>query len=414
MLLNTYKGVTMAYKVSRGILLPILLGCILVVSSSSRKQYGLSSRDTVHKVIANHAVMKEYKKAWGEHINPGDLGFTTAILQDSNGRFWFGALLSLYSYNEKNDRWNRITDESQNESITAVNKICESQDQRIWISSILDNSLRVYDGNRLEKVQMIGSQDISESHPTIFNDLKNEVWVVVNEGIYIYRNSSWYTSLALPAQIQKSYERYSVRISKDLYNRYKNPENSHRGRDAKSREYLDNNAANSINPLREVLVGLQDREGTVWLGARNAILRFEERQQDWKINSLPVGFSQPRSIYQDHQDRIWFGDEEGHISVYDKKKDEWNTYDIFKTVADHIIKSNYSLLSINSIYQDTFGQMMFATPQGLITFLEDKNEWNFYSAINSALPDSNITTIVQDRAGRIWIGTGKGLTVLEK
>lgn len=57
--------------------------------------------------------------------------------------------------------------------------------------------------------------------------------------------------------------------------------------------------------------------------------------------------------------------------------------------------------------------MMFASDVGLISFKEDKNEWAVFTPENSGLPEGHITSIMEDRKGRIWLGTGKGIVVLE-
>lgn len=57
--------------------------------------------------------------------------------------------------------------------------------------------------------------------------------------------------------------------------------------------------------------------------------------------------------------------------------------------------------------------MMFGTKIGLITFNEHDKEWQILNTENSVLPDNRITTIFEDRSGRIWVGTDAGIVVLE-
>jgi ligand-binding sensor domain-containing protein len=57
--------------------------------------------------------------------------------------------------------------------------------------------------------------------------------------------------------------------------------------------------------------------------------------------------------------------------------------------------------------------MLFATERGLVTFLESEKKWAVYSSQNSGLPDDYITALMEDRAGRILLGTNRGVVVLE-
>ena len=57
--------------------------------------------------------------------------------------------------------------------------------------------------------------------------------------------------------------------------------------------------------------------------------------------------------------------------------------------------------------------MIFGTKLGLINFNERDKEWQILTTENSVLPDNRITTIFEDRSGRIWVGTGAGIVILE-
>ena len=73
---------------------------------------------------------------------------------------------------------------------------------------------------------------------------------------------------------------------------------------------------------------------------------------------------------------------------------------------------------------------MFATDYGMFVLNENKNQWQVYTYYDGAfslsdvtvtrvgsideVPDNNISSITEDRTGRIWIGTNEGIVVLSQ
>jgi ligand-binding sensor domain-containing protein len=92
-------------------------------------------------------------------------------------------------------------------------------------------------------------------------------------------------------------------------------------------------------------------------------------------------------------------------------------------------KPTLTVFFIHAIYQDKRDQMMFATDHGLFVLIEEKNRWEVYTnedgafaasdvAVNrrsslDAVPRNNVTSMMEAADGRIWIGTGKGVVVLD-
>lgn len=88
--------------------------------------------------------------------------------------------------------------------------------------------------------------------------------------------------------------------------------------------------------------------------------------------------------------------------MYDKRVKKWVVYNV--------------LSEVNGIYQDNSGLMMFGTRAGLATLSESDNSWKLFKVDSMGLDNNfpgRIAAITADRSGRIWLGTGKGIVVLQ-
>jgi ligand-binding sensor domain-containing protein len=153
----------------------------------------------------------------------------------------------------------------------------------------------------------------------------------------------------------------------------------------------------------------------LWLGVKQGVIGFKKTTQVWKTYYSPEVLSIPSIIYEDKGGKIWFVNSEGYISIYDSKNISWVTHHFsdLVPVKNKLTPPETIPFQVNGMVQDQSGQILIATIQGLILFNESKNTWQLLTPENSALPDSNITCIYKDESSRIWIGTSKGIIVLE-
>lgn len=88
-------------------------------------------------------------------------------------------------------------------------------------------------------------------------------------------------------------------------------------------------------------------------------------------------------------------------------------HDLPEILRKNRLNFYHTEFSVSGICEDKSGQVLFATDIGLISFKEKSNEWNLYTIDNSALPDNYVSALLIDKTGRIWVGTGKGIVVLD-
>ena len=118
---------------------------------------------------------------------------------------------------------------------------------------------------------------------------------------------------------------------------------------------------------------------------------------------------------EDRVGNIWFGSSDGVVSVYEKSKHSFQTYNLSERLSlNQKAERGLGLphVVVNGILQDDTGRMMIATTSGLVTVDQAGSAWHAFTSENSPLPEGSITAIMKDKSGRIWLGTSEGILVL--
>ncbi|HTG16516.1 MAG TPA: two-component regulator propeller domain-containing protein [Blastocatellia bacterium] len=368
----------------------------ICVLSISLPQYGAQNSPLIDKStcrqVAGHCILKVFD------VNKTaiDLHDLIAIFQDRAGLYWIGTWRGLHSYDEQRDQWTSYySDVLRRRSIGAslqvfdlpplVHWITQRSDNKIWAASGLmeASSLTCFDGEKWHAVKdylaPLGIKEFSAkaSIRTMFLTRDDTLWIGFGDRVLTYDGHKW------------------------------------------------NLALMTANPG----AGLQDSEGNIWLGSDRTIVRLDESGKQLETFDLVSYWARPRSergkrsgkqpdpspfgisqepardmlsAYEDRKGRIWFGNAEGRIFMYDKRVKKWVIYNV--------------LSEVNGIYQDNSGLMMFGTRAGLETLSESDNSWKVFKVSSMGFDNQftgGVTAITADRSGRIWLGTRKGIVVLQ-
>lgn len=186
-------------------------------------------------------------------------------------------------------------------------------------------------------------------------------------------------------------------------------------------------------PDNSVRSMIQDKNGAIWVAGGNGIAFFTNSKWSKDDNEEnPVTGGTP-SIFQDSQDRIWFGGI-GVIHVYDGTDYQSFSIEQDLKITGRLIFSFFedrdgnvwaagaggaSMFSneewtplttsngllhnvVHDINQDTQGRLWFATRKGGLN-IYDGNEWKYF------YPEKNCRKIVKDELGNLWVGTNDGI-----
>lgn len=356
----------------------------LSIDRSLPAGYGLKDKD-----VAGHPVLQFY-----EEKNTGvRLGGTSIIFQDRSGLYWFGNWFGAYQYDESRDLWKSYAKETGELAAREVSIIVQGVDDRLWFAPSGGWLLSNFDGNSWRKMDSKSIWvNLERRISAMFIGQDGTVWIALEDILAAYDGRQWTPVWDLTKVLDRPRQI---------------------GRQTLSGE------ARVRSPRVTIRAGMEDKEGSIWLATSKGVLRFDQPKQEWRMYSQAKTSNISR-LYQDRKGRLWLADSSGHISVYDKSKDSWTSYDLVDHLPSEVLSklkvypNGDYFIGMTGIYQDKAGQMMFGTMRGLITYLESENKWELFTSRNSGLPSEVVTSIMEDRRGRIWIGAGMGIVVLEQ
>ena len=154
---------------------------------------------------------------------------------------------------------------------------------------------------------------------------------------------------------------------------------------------------------KPISVLLKNRQGVLWLGATGAgIFRLLEGKFVALTDSSVEGLLQdPHCLLEDKAGRIWVG--AGDDFVLCREGDQWRRY----RIPRHLARPHVSALA-----EEPDGTVWAGSvSEGLFQFKEGK-----LAAINasSGLLDNAVESLLVDREGNLWVGTGAGLNRLRR
>ena len=169
-----------------------------------------------------------------------------------------------------------------------------------------------------------------------------------------------------------------------------------------------------IGYLSDVLCMMEDREGSIWFGtdAQGAVrVDVDGRMAQFTTENGLAGL-RVFSIFQDHRSRIWFGcgqpsryKEAGGVSIWEPER-------VLKNINPFVTygKANsFPTNQVTTVYEDSQGTVWLGLRhKGLMNF--NNGQWKIYSR-KDGLTSNDVVALQQDRLGRLWIGTVKGLNV---
>lgn len=336
--------------------------------------------------VAGHPVIATFADA--EYRKKGiSLFGVRTMMEDRRGVIWLSDAFSLCSYDPDRNKWLNLTSDFKKslgfERFDSVKYIAEDARGRIWVKTV-SQGCAYFDGVTWHRARELFPGYLKADPDFFFLGNDAKLWFWFPEGLVGYDGEEWTQTFQPPIDIKWVY--VQGRKGDSL------PPNPHNSGDDK--------------PMREAFCGFQNREGLIWLGSRNALLTFDPRTKNWELALLPVEMEYVYHIYEDRISRLWFGDLDSDIAVYNKHKNQWTFYNMatyFPQIRPETAR----------FYQEKSGRMMLATDAGLLLFDEAQNKWKLFTANNSnRLLGYDLTCIMEDKRGRIWISAEGGILLL--
>ena len=152
----------------------------------------------------------------------------------------------------------------------------------------------------------------------------------------------------------------------------------------------------------------QDGDGFLWVGTQGGLARWDGyRFRSYKPDPKDLG-SLPDSwidaLHTDPHGRLWIGTGAGGLARYDREHDRF--------IKIPLGPPRPGRARVGAIADDGAGGLWIATDDELDHLAPETGAVVALSHDErdpASLPDGKIQMVLQDRSGRLWVGTGKGL-----
>ncbi|MBN1598954.1 MAG: SMP-30/gluconolactonase/LRE family protein [Bacteroidales bacterium] len=346
------------------------------------------------------------------------------VFEDSGGDIWVGTLSGLNKYNGATHSFVRFIHNPNANSISNnnVRKIIEDNDSLLWIATygggINSFNKKTGEFHCFKSDREDPGSLTSDRVNTIFIDSKNTFWVgSEGGGISIFNREK--------EEFNNLYKTKDLGLLSTAYIINNIFEDSN-GRiwfcswfqgllcyNTETNEVIDfKNDPNNINSLSHNTIRdiIQDKDGILWIAAyggglnklnvqKNKITRYEHDPSDY----YSISNNKIWCVNIDNSDVLWLGTYGNGVSFFDINKQKFRHYN----------KTGKSTNNLNSNEVSSFceidNKLWIGTVGGGVNVLDlDTDKFRYIKFQEKGLTN-NVASILQDKAGRIWIGTADGL-----
>src|SRR5579871_5988104 len=154
---------------------------------------------------------------------------------------------------------------------------------------------------------------------------------------------------------------------------------------------IDNWTAEHGLPQNSVMSIIQSRDGYLWMGTEEGLVRFDGMQFTTYDTSNTPAIVHPRirAVYQDRQGTFWIGTLGGGITLMRNGE------------ASAGPNEGMSSDQVYFFHEDAKGDMWVGTESGLHRLNRRTNQWQIYTT-REGLPSDNVWCVFEDTDGSMW------------
>lgn len=159
---------------------------------------------------------------------------------------------------------------------------------------------------------------------------------------------------------------------------------------------------------------LQDRDGFLWAGTQDGLARWDGyRFRNWTPNpkdsfSIPDNYVQ--ALFQDRAGRMWVGTGGNGLARYDAREDRFVRIPVGANGTSHVAVLAMADDGAGGLWVGTLGGLDHLNARG-----EAVGHWHARggNGAENALPADEVRSLLRDSEGRLWLGTRKGLVLMD-
>lgn len=359
-----------------------------------------------------------------------------SIHEDSQGNLWVGTFDGgLHRFNRNTGRFTRYhvpLMPSQDPRSQAVSAICEDSKGNLWVAS--DAGLFVFDRaeERFIKIELRDSQgqaNLALGAYRLLEDSDGWLWIGTwGNGIYRYHHETktWFNYRNVPGDPYTISNNIIECLLEDyLGNVWIGTRggglNRYDFRKKQFESYRHNPQDATSLSANIVLSLFEDQSGILWIGTefgglskvnlrRKKFMNYTRQTSgdrglyNWTINSIVEGPGSGGRI-------LWIATNGGGLCRFDRTRNSWTN---FTTSGKGRNRVSYNV--IKSMVIDHAGNLLLGLLTGLDRFHPERGlmrHWEYIPENPLGLSDPDVFSLMEDREGRLWIGTyGGGVNLM--
>ena len=162
------------------------------------------------------------------------------------------------------------------------------------------------------------------------------------------------------------------------------------------------------------------RDQTLWIGTIDfGLSRFDPQTANFVHYAQADDGSGPRdgsvrAILETSSGDFWIGTKHG-VDIFDPEKETFEEVDLAHPQSDATEQDGEGI-EVLALLEDKAGRIWIGTENGLALFQPETEQirWFFSAAEGGTLTDSRIRTLFEDQEGRLWVGTYSGLNLWDE
>ncbi|MGL1887629.1 MAG: hypothetical protein OCD76_14025 [Reichenbachiella sp.] len=361
------------------------------------------------------------------------------LYEDQNGSLWVGTSDGVCRFDRNKDRFipyrtQYFTPQEQQPYQNKIRSIVEDSSGTLWVSSDEEGLFRLNRSTNLFEAIEVGSGERQLNSYKIRGleiDDNGNLWIgTIDKGLNIRNSKTGIVSkdfdFGLNPKLDKSLDLWSIKKDYDgriwIGTRYNGIFLADILADGQVsfKQYLHNESDPMSLANNNIFTIYLDSKRRLWIGNENGGLHLYNRQDDnfYRYDSNPadpfsISNNSIWSIYEDREERIWIGTSFQGLNYYDKYYSKFNHYS-HRAGDDNSLNNNVT----RAFWEEPDGNIWIATDGGGLNYFnrKDGSFKNYkHRPGDPASPTSNaMLTIIEDNDGKLCIGTwGGGICVLK-